>query len=232
MSDCPSHLLTQIIAPAYTLARDADLYVDRLYADAPSEGATLLIAQISRLAVDLNRAETDIDEETVEGGPAQPRAPRGLIWRLASDGSRVIARPLAKAELEERLAQIYRPYHQALRTVLDRKVARFGFAVLLAAHSMPGVTRAGEEGLAGASSSSGRSRTGVGLRADVVPGSRGRTSANPRFIDLVDAHAQYTITSKVSLFADLRNLFDVKYTDWLGYNTSGFNFMAGIKWQF
>ncbi len=49
--------------------------------------------------------------------------------------------------------------------------------------------------------------------------------------NLVDAHLQYTINQHISLFADLKNLFDVKYTDWIGYNTSRFNFMAGIKYQ-
>jgi len=50
--------------------------------------------------------------------------------------------------------------------------------------------------------------------------------------NLVDAHLQYDINRHVNLFVDLKNLFDEKYTDWVGYNTRGFNFMAGIKYQF
>lgn len=49
--------------------------------------------------------------------------------------------------------------------------------------------------------------------------------------DLVDAHLQYEADKHISLFADLKNLFDAKYIDWLGYNTRGFNFMAGIKYK-
>ncbi len=49
---------------------------------------------------------------------------------------------------------------------------------------------------------------------------------------LLDAHLQYTVNTHITLFADLKNLLDVKYTDWLGYNTSRFNFMAGIRYQF
>ena len=194
----PPHILAQIVAPACALARDADLYVDRLYADAPSEGATLLVAHVSRFAVDLNRGEADVDSETLEGGPAQPRAPRGLVWRLASDGSRVIARPLTRAQLDTRLDEIYRPYHRALRAVIDRKVARFGFAIVLAAHSMPSMSGASERDGASAPSpgsdpSAGSTPRGLHLgvpRADVVPGSRGRTSAHPRVIDTVDTHAR------------------------------------------
>jgi len=48
---------------------------------------------------------------------------------------------------------------------------------------------------------------------------------------LLDAHLQYSINTRISLFADLKNILDQKYTDWVGYNTAGFNFMAGIKYQ-
>jgi len=49
--------------------------------------------------------------------------------------------------------------------------------------------------------------------------------------NLVDLHLQYEPCQKLSLFADFKNLFDEKYTEWLGYNTRGFNFMAGLKHQ-
>jgi len=49
--------------------------------------------------------------------------------------------------------------------------------------------------------------------------------------NLVDAHLQYKANKHIHLFADLNNIFDVKYTDWYGYNTRRFNFMAGIKYQ-
>lgn len=48
---------------------------------------------------------------------------------------------------------------------------------------------------------------------------------------LLDAHLQYTINKHFSLFADLKNILDQKYTDWIGYNTSRFNFMEGIRYQ-
>ena len=183
----PPHFLPPLVAPARALGRDADLFVDRLYQDAPAVGATSIVAHVSRFAVDLNRAETDIDADAVEGAPSQPRAPRGLIWRLASDGSQVLARPLTRADLDARLTEVYRPYHAALRKIIDRKVVKFGFAVVLAAHSMPSAVKhpAGGGG-------PGRSALDEGdlPRADVVPGTRGRTSAHPRFIDAVDAHAR------------------------------------------
>lgn len=169
--------LSRLAAPARAIGRDADLYVDELYADAPQHGATVLVSHVSRYVCDLNRSELDVDTESVEGAPPHARATRGIIWRLTSEGARVLDAPLPRAELERRLDTYYRPYHQALAAVLERKRARFGFAVLLAAHSMPSVGRAGHGDV-------------HAVRADVVPGTRGRTSAARVFIDQVDAHAR------------------------------------------
>jgi N-formylglutamate deformylase len=174
----PAYLAT-LRAPIYCVGRDADLFVDQLYDEAPLEGATLLVSHVSRYVVDLNRGEGDVDADTVEGVASSVRATRGLVWRLTGDGDPVHSRRLTQAELLARLDDVYRPYHAALQAALARKVERFGRAVLLAAHSMPS---AGRGMPAGAGYTSGR--------ADVVPGSRGRTSADAAYIDLVDAHAR------------------------------------------
>lgn len=162
------------IAPARCIARDADLYVDRLCELVPSEGATLLCASLSRYVVDLNRAPDEYDEEAAEGGGPTPW-PRGLVWRLSTDGDPVLARRLPRAELERRLEHVYRPYHATLAKLLERKRARFGRSVLICAHSMPTRRRAGDAAPA---------------RADIVPGTRGRTTAAGALIDLVDQHAR------------------------------------------
>ncbi|MCA9614731.1 MAG: N-formylglutamate amidohydrolase [Sandaracinus sp.] len=172
----PSELVPSIDAPRDGVLRDSDLYVDELYADAPQKGASMLVAHASRYVVDLNRAADDVDLDTVPDHPA-PRGiqPRGVVWRMTTDGRALMRRPLTYAELEQRLSRFHRPYHAALRSELTRLRARFGYAVLLAAHSMP---------------STGRILTTGRLvrRADVVPGTRGGSTADRRVIDLVDAH--------------------------------------------
>jgi N-formylglutamate amidohydrolase len=126
--------------------------------------------------VDLNRAPDDVDAATVPDHP-RPRAsqPRGVVWRIGTDGRSVLKRPLTYEQLHERLATFHAPYHEALRAELARLRDELGFAILVAAHSMPSVGRAAH-------------RDHGSGRADVVPGSRGRTSADPRVIELVDAH--------------------------------------------
>ena len=169
--------LATLAAPARSIGRDADLWVDELYQDAPLHGATMLIARTSRYLVDLNRSEKDVDSESVEGAPANARATRGIVWRLTSDGFRVLDAPLSHRELDRRLDTYYRPYHRTLAELIDRKRAKFGHAVVVAAHSMPSTGR-------------GPSADAPAQRADVVPGTRGRTSSAPAFIEAVDRHAR------------------------------------------
>src|SRR5690348_5649777 len=102
--------LATLAAPARSIGRDADLWVDELYADAPAHGATMIVAHVSRYVVDLNRSEKDVDAEAVVGAPPNTPATRGIIWRLTSDGARVLDGPLPRRELERRLDTYYRPY--------------------------------------------------------------------------------------------------------------------------
>ncbi len=172
----PDQVRGEMNVPQDGVARDADIYVDKLYAGAPARGASMLSARVSRYVIDLNRSEDDVDLQTVPDHPA-PRGvqPRGVVWRMSTDGRPLLRRPLTHAQLERRLDLFHRPYHGALRSELRRLRERFGFAIVLAGHSMPSVGR---------SLRSDR----VTRRADVVPGTRGRSSADTRLIDLVDAH--------------------------------------------
>src|ERR1700735_2630186 len=141
--DLPAPFLEPLTAPARAIGRDADLYVDALYADAPAEGATVLVCRTSRYAVDVNRAETDVDGEVVEGARGDVALHHGLVWRTTSGGGPGVRRQVTRAELEERLDLLWRPYHRALAALIERKRSRFGVAVILAAHSMPSVERSG-----------------------------------------------------------------------------------------
>src|SRR5690606_18774192 len=49
----------------------------------------------------------------------------------------ILQPPLPYAELALRLHRYWAPYHRALAVLLSRRRARFGYAVLLDAHSMP-----------------------------------------------------------------------------------------------
>lgn len=163
-------------APARSIGRDADLLVDELFVDAPDTGATLIAASSSRYVCDLNRGVEELDSTTTPVGTAQA-APHGVIWRRTTEGRPALSGPLSRAEVERRLELVYRPYHATLARLVAEKKARFGYVILLCGHSMPSFGRLGDR------------------RADVVPGTRGRTTAAPSVISLVDELADASTLS-------------------------------------
>lgn len=168
----PTDVRAQLVVGDGAILRDSDLHVDRLFCRAPERGATLLTSTVSRYVVDLNRAPDDVDRQTVRDHPApRPTQSRGVVWRTTTDGQPALSEPITYAELERRIARYHAPYHAALAAEIDRKKARFGHVVVVAGHSMPSAGKGGQ-----------------GRRADIVPGSRGRTSAADGIIDLVERH--------------------------------------------
>jgi N-formylglutamate amidohydrolase len=150
--------------------RDADPFVDRLVKDAPDHGAALLCARLSRYVVDLNRAPDDVSREVVPDHPApKPTQARGVVWATTTEGRLLWPKPLAHTELARRLEHYHAPYHRVIEDELSAIRQRHGWALLLSVHSMPSSARGAR-------------------RADVVPGTRGRTTAAAVLIDAVDAH--------------------------------------------
>ncbi len=163
--------LAYCIAPARSIGRDADLFVDELFADAPDCGATSIVASVSRYVCDLNRAETELDSHTTPDG-ASPSAPHGVIWRRTTSGQPALGAPLPGTEVKRRIAALYHPYHRTLDELLEEKQKRFGYAILLCGHSMPSFGRLGDR------------------RADVVPGSRSATTAARPFLETMETVAK------------------------------------------
>ena len=161
------------------LLRDADVFVDRLFAHAPHCGAPLITEDVSRYVLDVNRNPDDVDREVCpqRAAPAKPCS-RGLIWRMTTEGTAVLRRPLTPEEVASRTVRIHAPYHEALRALLEERRAAFGYAILLDAHSMPSLGRVAQ--------------TDPGTRrADIVPGDVRGTSCDPRISRLVAEHFEH-----------------------------------------
>ena len=56
-----------------------------------------------------------------------------------------------------------------------------------------------------------------------------QVSAKLDAYNMLDAYIQYQPASKLTLFADVKNLLDEDYREFAGYNTKGLNFNAGFK---
>ena len=172
----PPEVESEIDAAPLAMLRDSDIYVDQLYRRAPEHGATLLVSRVSRYVVDLNRGPDDVDSAAVPRHPRARHIPaRGVVWRARTDGTPLLRAPLTVQQFTRRLELFYEPYHRTLREVAAQIREQHGRVVILAAHSMP---------------SAGRRTLGGGKvrRADIVPGTRGRSTADGRIIDLIDSH--------------------------------------------
>ncbi|SMF18997.1 N-formylglutamate amidohydrolase [Tistlia consotensis] len=127
-----------------TLLRGRDAYIDELYGAAPEQGAPLLAARFSRVYIDPNRAPEDLDPAMVEGTwphPTQagPKTGRGvgLIWSRIEGRQAIYDRKLTVAEVEARIESCWRPYHTALKGLLDDAHRRHGAVWHIDCHSMP-----------------------------------------------------------------------------------------------
>ena len=108
---------------------DTDWYVDQLYKWVTAEGAGLLVANYSRYVVDLNRPADDsaLYTEQVTGlFPQQTFAAQALWVKQAN----------CAYSRDWIMANIWQPYHQKIATELARLKQKFGYAILLDAHSI------------------------------------------------------------------------------------------------
>lgn len=161
--------------------RDAqDMHIDALYLPAADMGIPLLAAQFPRTYIDTNRHEGDVDLTLLDGpwpGIYQPSGKASLgkavIWRTLDDGRPLYDKPLSVSSMQWRIAQYHRPYHAALKGLLDATHQQFGCVYHINCHSMNPVSGLMGEGGAGTA------------RADVVLGDRDGTTCSGEFTAFV-----------------------------------------------
>ncbi|MCV6594864.1 MAG: N-formylglutamate amidohydrolase [Silicimonas sp.] len=140
--DYPRRLIRNSVLDERTLRSSEDAFVDQLFASAPLEGAPLLTATAPRAWIDVNRAIDELDPALIEGVRKSTHNPRvasglGVVPRVVANGRAIYRGKLTWAEVDDRLETIWRPWHQAIDTLMDDSVALFGDAVLIDCHSMP-----------------------------------------------------------------------------------------------
>src|SRR4051812_16419911 len=136
----------------------------------------LIVADVPRAEIDLNRDEREIDPALVVPRPhpaelsESPRTRGGLGLvpaRIAGAGA-IWRQRIPAPELSRRIEAVYRPYHAALESALIAARDRFGIAILLDCHSMP-------------------PRPDPGREPPVVLGDRYGTSIDPGLADAAEA---------------------------------------------
>jgi N-formylglutamate amidohydrolase len=140
--DYPDWLVAMSSAGKASLATLEDPLVDRLVWRAVQRGCAAVIARTPRAAIDCNRAEDEIDPSVVDGAArgrvtSRARGGLGIVPGRTQQHGYLWRRPINRDQLEERVAQAHRPYHEAIEQQLAVLLDRFGCALLLDCHSMP-----------------------------------------------------------------------------------------------
>ncbi|WP_394886802.1 N-formylglutamate amidohydrolase [Mesorhizobium sp. AaZ16] len=179
-SHYPDRFLAMIRLDRNAIRRSEDCYVDELFGGAVALGAPMLAANFPRAYLDVNREPWELDPRMfVEPVPsfANIRSARvagglGTVPKLVGEGLDIYAGRLPLNEAVARIETVYKPYHDALKQLLTRTHARFGYGVLIDCHSMPASVRVGDAGMRpdfiigdrfGASAAPGLTETAIGL---------------------------------------------------------------------
>ena len=132
--------------PFTTVHDNVSMYVDDLYDSAPRHGATLLYCCFPNTWIDVNRDELDMDPAVVDGRWPRELKPTprtleglGLIKSRSRHGEAFQEGKLTVAQIEERLANYYRPFHAELRRIVEDLHARFGVVRQISCHCMSAV---------------------------------------------------------------------------------------------
>ncbi|MGF1592747.1 MAG: N-formylglutamate amidohydrolase [Kiloniellaceae bacterium] len=150
-SDYPADFLASSRLDPISLRRSEDSFVHEIFGCAPEMGAPLLHALFPRAFVDPNREPYELDPAVFRdrlppyANTSSPRVAAGLgtIARVVANGANIYRRKLTLEEGLERIRSYYWPYHEALRTLIERTKERFGYCILIDCHSMPSSGRPG-----------------------------------------------------------------------------------------
>ncbi len=173
-SDYPAAFVAASRLDPLALRRSEDSFVDEIFAAAPGIGVPLLRALFPRAFVDPNREPFELDPAMFADrlpdyvNTRSPRVAAGLgtIARVVASGADIYRDKLKFSQALQRIQDCYWPYHAALRELVERTRAGFGYCLLLDAHSMP-------------SSGGPMERDHGGLRYDIVLGDCHGTACDP-----------------------------------------------------
>jgi N-formylglutamate amidohydrolase len=179
----PASFLASSRLDISSLRRSEDAHVHELFALAPTLGAPLLMAHFPRAFLDLNREPYELDPrmfedalpEFVNTRSLRVAAGLGTIPRVVADAREIYSGRLRVADALHRIDSLHKPYHAALRGLMERARRRFGVALLVDCHSMP--SNVAKESV------SGREKR----KPDFVLGDRFGASCSSDVVDAIEA---------------------------------------------
>ena len=160
------------------LRRSEDSFMDEIIADLTGRGFPMVRVNFPRSYVDVNREPYELDPRMFAGrlpSFANTRSMRvagglGTIPRVVGDGQEIYFQRLDVEDALNLIEALYKPYHRALRRLINKAHQAFGAAILVDCHSMPSVGVSRDEP----------------KRPDVVIGDRYGTSCASLLPDVVE----------------------------------------------
>jgi N-formylglutamate amidohydrolase len=130
-----------------TLRRSEDSFMDELIGDLSGRGFAVVRVNFPRSYVDVNREPYELDPRMFVGrlpSFANTRSMRvagglGTIPRVVGDGQEIYRERLSVEDALLRIDALYKPYHRALRRLINRVHQTFGTSVVVDCHSMPSI---------------------------------------------------------------------------------------------
>jgi len=152
--------------------------MDELIAGLSGQGFPTVRVHFPRSYVDVNREPYELDPRMFSGrlpSFANTRSMRvagglGTIPRVVGDGQEIYRDRLSVDDALARIEALYKPYHRALRRLINKAHQAFGTVVVVDCHSMPSVGVSRDEP----------------RRPDVVIGDRYGTSCSSLLPDMVE----------------------------------------------
>ncbi|MGY4329630.1 N-formylglutamate amidohydrolase [Bradyrhizobium sp. LB7.2] len=152
--------------------------MDELIAHLSERGFPTVRVNFPRSYVDVNREPYELDPRMFTGrlpSFANTRSMRvagglGTIPRVVGDGQEIYRDRILVEDALARIETLYKPYHRALRRLINKVHQMFGTVVLVDCHSMPSVGVSRDEP----------------RRPDIVIGDRYATSCTPLLPDRVE----------------------------------------------
>lgn len=141
----PRELLEASRLNENSIRSSEDAFVDDLYGLAPEHGLPLLAAEFPRAWCDVNREPWELDPAMFADqlpdyvNSSSPRVAVGLgtVARVVGVGEPIYNRKLYFHEVEQRIAQCWRPFHTTLSGLIAECQSQFGYCLVLDCHSMP-----------------------------------------------------------------------------------------------
>jgi N-formylglutamate amidohydrolase len=175
----PAEFLTASRIDLVGLRRSEDSFMDELIGDLSQHGFPVVRVNFPRSYVDVNREPYELDPRMFTGrlpSFANTRSMRvagglGTIPRVVGDGQEIYRERLSVDDALARIEALYKPYHRALRRLINKAHQTFGTVIVVDCHSMPSIGVSRDEP----------------RRPDVVIGDRYGTSCAPLLPDLIEA---------------------------------------------